>query len=460
MAARSTDVIFHNLTDQPLAKLEDGLDHGEWTDPWQPPNSIAPGATAEWRSESNGIATGTEGHVRYRVGLAAKPGGRVAAIARNPNQLDLFVVGNDGVVYTSWWSLGSDWSGINNNWRPIGGVFPAGSSVSAVSRNPNQLDLFITGNDGIVYTSWWSAGADWSGVNNNWRPISGSASVYFHWDNPYSGQNKYHLFAAPGFQAFRTDGGGDNVTVEVTLRPAIRRDARGFLPSTNGYKFANSWGNVPYSLPPLRGSLLDNKYGNAQNGLCGGMVYSVRDFFEANRPIPTAGTPPLGEQDPLFLYIVNRLFDSFDVDDVSLYLKYMSPLYPDTDENVASTFGLADGRAAVVINTEWPLIRADIDAGRPSPLGLVAVKSTLPWDLGKDHQVMAYAYLENGTDVTMWVYDPNQPLNDGVTIRFSTRAWDVPLQVTHNVDVKEDSGAQRPIYCLFRTNYQAKQPMV
>jgi len=93
MAARSTDVIFHNLTDQPMMKLEDGLDHGEWTDPWQPPNLITPGATAEWRSESAGIDTGTEGHVRYGIGLAAKSDSQVTAVSRNPGQLDLFVVG-------------------------------------------------------------------------------------------------------------------------------------------------------------------------------------------------------------------------------------------------------------------------------------------------------------------------------------------------------------------------------
>jgi hypothetical protein len=109
-------------------------------------------------------------------------GAPVAAVSRNPNQLDLFVVGNDGVVYTSWWTAGSDWSGVNNNWRPIGGVFPAGTPLAAVSRNPNQLDLFIIGIDGIVYTSWWTAGLDWSGVNNNWRPIGG----FFASDQPIS----------------------------------------------------------------------------------------------------------------------------------------------------------------------------------------------------------------------------------------------------------------------------------
>lgn len=37
-----------------------------------------------------------------------------------------------------------------------GQFFPPGAPVAAVARNPDQLDLFITGNDGKVYTSWWS----------------------------------------------------------------------------------------------------------------------------------------------------------------------------------------------------------------------------------------------------------------------------------------------------------------
>ncbi|WP_429645488.1 hypothetical protein, partial [Skermanella aerolata] len=80
---------------------------------------------------------------------------------------------NDGRVYTSWWFAGVDWSGINDNWRSIGGVFPAGAPVAAVARTPNNLDLFICGNDGRVYTSWWFAGVDWSGINDNWFAIGG-----------------------------------------------------------------------------------------------------------------------------------------------------------------------------------------------------------------------------------------------------------------------------------------------
>jgi Papain-like cysteine protease AvrRpt2 len=109
----------------------------------------------------------------FSVGGFFPPGAAVTAVARMDNHLDLFVTGNDGRVYTSWWHQGQPWSGINDNWRPIGGFFPPGAPVAAVARTPNNLDLFITGNDGRVYTSWWFQGVDWSGINDNWRPIGG-----------------------------------------------------------------------------------------------------------------------------------------------------------------------------------------------------------------------------------------------------------------------------------------------
>ena len=109
------------------------------------------------------------------IGGVFPPGAPVTAVARKSGILDLFITGNDGRVYTSWWVEGqSDWSGLNDRWRNIGGVFPRGAPVTAVARKPGILDLFITGNDGRVYTSWFVEGqSDWSGLNDRWRNIGG-----------------------------------------------------------------------------------------------------------------------------------------------------------------------------------------------------------------------------------------------------------------------------------------------
>jgi peptidoglycan hydrolase-like protein with peptidoglycan-binding domain len=135
---------------------EDGRVYSSW---WVEGVTDWTGVNDNWRS----------------LGGVFPAGERVTVVSRKPDHLDLFVIGNDGRVYTSWWVEGvTDWTGVNDNWRSLGGVFPVGARVTAVSRKPEHLDLFVIGNDGRVYTSWWVEGVtDWTGVNDNWRPLGG-----------------------------------------------------------------------------------------------------------------------------------------------------------------------------------------------------------------------------------------------------------------------------------------------
>lgn len=55
-----------------------------------------------------------------------------------------------------------------------------------------------------------------------------------------------------------------------------------------------------------------------------------------------------------------------------------------------------------------PAIKADIDAGKLSPLGLIRVKSANPGELGQNHQVLACGYDLNGTSLALHVHDPNR----------------------------------------------------
>jgi hypothetical protein len=295
----------------------------------------------------------------------------------------------------------------------------------------------------------------------NYRIGSDSTeNVALHWDNPLVGSASYHQNTDPDHFVFRAGGTGNDAVVHFYLRPAGPRST-GFLPDRDGFKFSNQWPNTPYSLPPLKGTMLDYKYGNARNGLCGGMVFAARDYFEAGLSIPEVTTAPVDEHDPLFQYLVDRLFATFSVDSVSLMLKLMNPLFPDTDENILGALGLAAGRSSVMANEEWPLIRADIEAGRPSPMVLITVKSTLPWDLGKCHQVLAYAYDVHADDILLRVYDPNQPMCNDVTMRFNIRTVAEAIRVEHNIHVFEDDDTSpRPIYCFARMNYTQRTPTV
>lgn len=282
--------------------------------------------------------------------------------------------------------------------------------------------------------------------------------VYLEWNNPVLGSNSYHQHVGPSHDVFRRGGGGNNAVVEFYIYRSVFHST-GFVPTRDGFSFTNHWNDAPYALPRLRGTILGQMYGNAANGLCGGMTFAARDYFEAGLTIPDALRPPTGEQDPLFRYLVDRLFDTFDPGSLSLLLKLMNPIYPDTDENPLATLGLARGRASVMVDIEWPTIRDDIDRGHPSPVCLVTVKSALPWELGKCHQVLAYAYQVRGEDVELRVYDPNQVSND-VVMRFSLRTVAEPIVVQHNVGVLDEDCQARPIYCFVRMNYSARPPTV
>jgi hypothetical protein len=64
-----------------------------------------------------------------------------------------------------------------------------------------------------------------------------------------------------------------------------------FQPSKSGFHFANHFSAVPdlHINAPIIGDL---GIGNAFNGLCGGMVFAVRDYFESRLPVPPDAVPP------------------------------------------------------------------------------------------------------------------------------------------------------------------------
>jgi CubicO group peptidase (beta-lactamase class C family) len=106
------------------------------------------------------------------------PGWSPSVAARDANHLDLFITGYDGHVYTTWWDSSlPDWGSITlEAWKDLGGTFPVGAPVSAVARDANHLDLFITGYDGHVYTTWWDSSLpDWGSITlEAWKDLGGT----------------------------------------------------------------------------------------------------------------------------------------------------------------------------------------------------------------------------------------------------------------------------------------------
>ena len=177
----------------------------------------------------------------------------------------------------------------------------------------------------------------------------------------------------------------------------------GFLPSTNGFHFGNSWPHEPtLTIPFPTGPI---KVGDAAGGLCGGMAFAVRDFFEAGEAIPaTTANPAL--HTPLYDYITRRLFDSFDIPaGVAKFYDYQLPTRDQGAETVR----------------QWTVVKLTLNAGQLVCLGLIRVRSFSPGDLGKNHQVLTYGYDEDDDGrVTLAICDPNNHDRDDVTLSFST----------------------------------------
>ncbi len=221
----------------------------------------------------------------------------------------------------------------------------------------------------------------------------------------------------------------------------------GFLPSTSGFRFANSFPKVPLRRIGIPG-VVSLGIGDASNGLCGGMVFAARDHLEAGVPIPHATTAP--SEGPLFEYLVDRLFDSFQLPNgPARYLLLMNPLLSD-GETVWSRLGIAPhGRIWRIVHEEWPNVRAEIDAGHPSAVGLVRIRSVDPFDLKHNHQVLAYGYRLEGSALTLHLYDPNRPGDDDV--RLSMDLADANRRPT-------TVPASRPVLSFFRVGYSPSIP--
>lgn len=224
----------------------------------------------------------------------------------------------------------------------------------------------------------------------------------------------------------------------------------GFQASVNGLHFTNSWPHEPDVVIDL-GPFGKVPLGDASNGLCGGMVYTVIDVFRAGlAPIADTANPPEGS--PLFKYLVRRLFDSFDIPaGVTKYYEWMRT--PDHDTRVWLV--RRRGVAWHTIKEELPKVRSDIDHGRPSPLGLVTVHGADPRALGHNHQVLAYGYeLDDANVMTLHLYDPNTPTSgaDTVQLTLDTSNPTRSTPITHNVNIG------LAIRGFFRTNYTAVRP--
>ena len=239
---------------------------------------------------------------------------------------------------------------------------------------------------------------------------------------------------------------------------------KNFRPSKNGFHFSNSYPSgtaYPAVTLPLLGTIVS---GDAGNGLCGGFAFAARDIFQIHQvPPPGSSLPPAGG--PLFNYLSSRLLQSFGsspiYDNAAKVIQWIQT--PSHDVTI-SFYG--SGLGDRMVKDEWPKIKADIDAGNPSPLNLVMGPECGAGDipgiiaaLHHCHQVLAYAYsLDNQNNLTLTVYDCNNPDNDNVTIEMNIGDPSHTISINAPLVMSALGEASNNMRGVFRSDYEFRDP--
>jgi len=175
-----------------------------------------------------------------------------------------------------------------------------------------------------------------------------------------------------------------------------------FNPTKHGFNFGNDFNNDFIKKLDIR-----------TGGLCGGMVYSALDYFNARKPIPRQDYRP-ANRTPLQSYIYNR-----QVNSLKGLEKWVEVGFNPFGARNSEFFrwglqGFNGGRLQE--------LRSYLDKGKPVVLGLWGV------DGGK-HQVLAIGYDvgrykgrfgKHQEDFKIFIYDPNYQ-NQVVTLRPDTK---------------------------------------
>jgi hypothetical protein len=355
----------------------------------------------------------------------------------------------------------------NDDLAVIGSLTSLNGKSKLVMQNDGNLVLYRSGGK-----TRWATGTAGRTVSKAIMQPGGDFVLLgpggaFIWSTQTHGHPGSHLVVQDDGNVVIYDPAGKPIW--ATHTDIVHREVAGFLPSVSGFHFSNR--SFPH-VPDLKIDVLGQQIGigDAANGLCGGMAFATRDYFEAGIPIPPDTANP--SSGPLFDYLVKRLFDTYNLllplpplppvpgtfftptppfgPGPFTYMHLMHPGLPD-HETDASNVGLAyRGRAWVAINEQWPKIKADIDGGRLSPIALVTVKTLNPMEMGNNHQVLVYGYDLDGTDLVIRIYDSNNPDDDEITLSLSIADPQHTTPMTYSIG--------RQVWCFFRPDYSFSRP--
>jgi len=158
MPRRSTRITISNNTPLDLRLIGTaGPCHGSWTNDIAPPSMITKQSCASWEAESSGIATGTEGWVKYEI---PNPGNCHPELAfiywDNPFIWDTHTSAIEFFVTTT--DVTPVCDADKGKWDTPGG-FPHGGTNPA-SCTHELFGVSSSGN-GIQGITWWDVAVNW-----------------------------------------------------------------------------------------------------------------------------------------------------------------------------------------------------------------------------------------------------------------------------------------------------------
>jgi hypothetical protein len=221
----------------------------------------------------------------------------------------------------------------------------------------------------------------------------------------------------------------------------------GFLPSTHAPLFCNGPWPAGSKLTIRVAGLPLLSLDATRWGLCGGMTFLTRDSVEASQPQLCARDP---SRIPLALaqHLLQRQIDS--VKAASMITRWLAATWqPDHGTRLW-------GRSlAQVTRAECSTIMQEIDAGRLCPIGLVAARRWIPWEVFKNHVVLVWGYDRAGDRLTLYTYDSNFPGRDDITLRLDLSSSGPDRQITTNGTDGPTAGCLRG---FFRVPYRYADP--
>jgi hypothetical protein len=164
--------------------------------------------------------------VQVTAANTAAAGGSIAMVGRAATDLDLFFIGNDGQVRTSYSSDGGQhWS---TSVLPGGAIAPSWGAITAASPIAQAIDVFFIGNSGALYQCSWTPSYGWTteAIPNTsalpGAPISVVTRAPTNLDVAYIGG--YNVVWAQSYDAssaWPSGGKTDGVSWTITPLPKI-----------------------------------------------------------------------------------------------------------------------------------------------------------------------------------------------------------------------------------------------